>query len=303
MCWPWAQVRAHTHTQVITTHTHIQYTMSLWRLGRTRVHSMTCEVKVMRVKKKGGGGGEGGRKGRDGEGTTWSASWSRSKVWSGLETTIWTGRGASGDDTSAYEERDMLAVALSTESAWDIESHQKWIPECVCPDKNYLFSFYCISRSKWFMGGFWACCKIMKIVKIYFEFTHTHTHTPALTSNSRRLHRATAVSVPELFHAAVGTHYAENCKLKQIKVKIRCMRAGCLCHVTTVYSESSSRNSETRVCVTSTWTRKAWLFLNCDITNPRHLCHLLHSLQRMSESYGKHGNSRIHRLAKNWRAY
>lgn len=34
---------------------------------------MTCEVKVMRVKKKGGGGGgggEGGRKGWDGEGTT-----------------------------------------------------------------------------------------------------------------------------------------------------------------------------------------------------------------------------------------
>ena len=37
---------------------------------------MTCEVKVMRVKEKGGGGGEGGeggeggRKGWDGEGTT-----------------------------------------------------------------------------------------------------------------------------------------------------------------------------------------------------------------------------------------
>ena len=47
-------------------------------------------------------------------------------MWSGLETTIWTGRGASGDDTSAY--KDMLAVALSMESAWEIESHQKWMP-------------------------------------------------------------------------------------------------------------------------------------------------------------------------------
>ena len=150
------------------------------------------------------------------------------------------------------------------------------------------------------MGGFWACCKIMKIIKIYFEFTHTHT--PALTSNSRRLHRATALSVPELFHAAVGTHCGK-LQTSEIKVKITCMRAGCLCHVTTVYSEWSSRNRETRVCVTSTWTRKAWLFLNCDITNPRHLCHLLHSLQRMSESYGKHGNNRVHGLAKNWRAY
>ena len=36
--------------------------------------------------------------------------------------TIWTGRGATEDDTSVFE--DMLAVALSVESAWEIESSE-----------------------------------------------------------------------------------------------------------------------------------------------------------------------------------
>ena len=115
----------------------------------------------------------------------------------------------------------MLAVALSTESAWDIESHQKWIPECIylvglhtvwkLTDKNYTIQLLLYLTFKLIYG---ACCKIMKIIKYnYFEFTHTHT--PALTSDFRRLHRTTTVPVPKLFNAAVSTHIAENYELKQ----------------------------------------------------------------------------------------
>ena len=164
-------------------------------------------------------------------------------MWSGFETTIWTERGASGDNTSAYEEGDILAVALSTESAWDIESHQKWIPECIylvglhtvwkLTNKNYTIQLLLYLTFKLIYG---ACCKIMKIIKYnYFEFTHTHTHThqllPVTPEDSTELPLCLCLSSSTPLSVLI----AENCELKQIRSKITCTRARCLCHVTPVY--------------------------------------------------------------------
>ena len=110
--------------------------------------------------------GEEGEMGRGGEGPTSRTLWSRSKVWSGLETTIWTGRGATEDDTSLYE--DMLAVALSVESAWEIESSE--MDACIQlvglhsagqqTGKNYMIQLSSILCSKSFIDGFGLAVKL-----------------------------------------------------------------------------------------------------------------------------------------------